>query len=196
MAQLNVLSIALLLFTVWGCRDKNSAIKNEPSPASSISVVSLESVAASVEMPEYYLITALSDTTKVEADQLMKVKLRWPMAMQSLDRNEFEAILADNFTFIDAGNLINRKDYIDHRTTPDEWKITHVKYSNVSLQLMGNNALLTYRNEVTNQNSKSGSVETERMSWADYFVKERGLWKILTTHVIDFKLDDDTPGTR
>ena len=77
-----------------------------------------------------------------DAKQIMNLKRRWPLAMQSQNLEEFEAILAKEFTFKGIGEFFNRTDYIKNRIKPDDWKITFVKYDNLCLQFINDLAIL------------------------------------------------------
>lgn len=108
--------------------------------------------------------------------------------MQSLDINEFEAILSKDFTFKSPDEFFIRADYIKNLTTPDDWKITFVKYDNVTLQFTTEaTAILSYRNHIRNQNSVTH--ETEHITWVDMYIIENTHWKLASAHAIDYKVE-------
>jgi hypothetical protein len=148
-----------------------------------------------VDLEKYVLISALNENRKRDAAAILTVKRLWPLAMQSKSVAAFDSILSKNFVFTSNGKLLNRQAYISDRTSPSEWKITHVKYDHMSLQFFGNMALLTYRNQVTNENSTTKAIETEHISWADVYRKEDTKWKIDAAHVVDFRVEYSLPAS-
>lgn len=75
---------------------------------------------------------------KLDAEQILNVKLKWPLAMQSKNPAEFDSILSKSFTFKGTNSFYNREEYIKDRSSSQEWIITFVKYENVTLQFIGN----------------------------------------------------------
>lgn len=143
-----------------------------------------------VELSAYTLIAPEGTDRTSDANEIMKLKRRWPLAMQSLDVNEFEAILSSDFTFKSPDEFFNRAEYIQNRTRPDDWKITFVKYDNVTLQFTGEeSAVLSYRNHIRNEHSVTHETEIEHITWVDTFVKEQGDWKIQSAHAIDYSVE-------
>lgn len=142
-----------------------------------------------VNIKKYTLITNPGEDRRVDAAEILKVKRKWPLAMQSQKAADFDSILSQNFTFTDKGKLLNRADYIKDRTTSSEWVITHVTYNNLTLQFFGATALLTYNNEITNKKINTAEVEMEYISWADVYQQENGQWKIASAHVVDFRME-------
>jgi hypothetical protein len=59
----------------------------------------------------------------------------------------------------------------------------------VVLQFIGEMAFLTYRNIVVLE--PGGPENTAHMTWADMLVKEDGLWKFVSVHLIDSKMEKD-----
>lgn len=184
----------LLLFPVifFSCFDEKE--KDESSERDSFSykatIIKEKNLTPTVDIREYTLIEAEKEGRKKDAEQILDLKRKWPLVMQSPDRIGFDTILSNNFTFIGDGRLLNREDYINDRTKPSQWKITHVKYDNLTLQFFGNTALLTYRNQVTNEHINTKKVETEYISWADIYVLESNKWKIGASHAIDFRIEE------
>ncbi len=142
-----------------------------------------------VDLPQYVLVTRNETTDKPEAAKILAVKRRWPLAMQSLKKEEFEAILSQDFTFTDGKTVFNREAYIRDRTTSSDWKIVHVSYHNVTLQIFGDIAVMGYRNIIRNVHTGTNETEIERISWTDVFRKEKGIWKIAASQVTDFTLE-------
>ena len=176
-------SIIFIFFL--SCEQKFS--KSEPEILR-ITTQKLHNRTATVDIPEYFLITDSLHPRKQDAEEILEIKRKWPLAMQSLNTQEFEDILSQNFVFADHGKMMQRKAYIANRTTPSDWKITHVKYDNLTLQFFDDSAILSYRNHVTNKNFKTKETEIEDISWVDVYQKEQGKWKIAASHVIDFKM--------
>jgi hypothetical protein len=150
--------------------------------------ISIENLTPTVDIKGYTLITKGDENRGSDAEQIMALKRKWPLVMQSPNRVGLDTILSQNFTFADAGTLLNRNNYITDRIQRSDWKITDVKYDNLTLQFFGNTALLTYRNQVTNENTKTKEIEVEHISWADMYVLENGIWKIGASHTIDVKI--------
>ena len=141
-----------------------------------------------VDLPSYTLIVSSDGDRAKDADEILALKRKWPLAMQSLDPLAFDSILSSNFTF-KGERFFNRADYIKNRTTPDEWKITFVRYSNVTLQFFDDRAVLSYVNRITNRNTKTDAIEYEHISWVDIYTKENDQWKLETAHAIDYRLE-------
>ncbi|HMO80635.1 MAG TPA: nuclear transport factor 2 family protein [Pyrinomonadaceae bacterium] len=187
-----VLTIATLFLLGCNSTSNTAATSTKEQARHEATVIRVESEIPTVEMTEYVLIAATGDERKTDAAAIMAVKVRWPLAMQSKDVKEFEAILADGFTFVGGGKVINRDEYIKDRTSPDDWRITHVKYDGLTLQYFGEIAVLSYRNRVTNTNSVTGEIEIEAINWLDVFKKENGTWKIASAHVVDFRIEPNS----
>lgn len=151
--------------------------------------IALENTTPTVDMAEFTLIGNEKGFLKDDAIAIMNVKRRWPLAVQSQNEAEFESILARDFSFKGIGEFFNRKDYIQNRIKPDDWKITFVKYENVSLQFIGELGVLTYKNKIKNENTITQETEIEIISWMDIFVKENNQWKIRACHAIDYKAE-------
>jgi hypothetical protein len=172
----------VLSFAFISCSDKPEKVNYQM-----IEVIDDNST-PTVEIKKYRLIA--NEDRKKDATQIIALKRDWPLVMQSPGRIGFDTLLSQNFTFSGDKQLLNREEYITNRIKPSDWKITHVKYDNLTLQLFGNTALLTYKNEVTNENINTKAIETEYISWADIYVLENGKWKIGASHTIDFRLEN------
>lgn len=180
----------IIVFLSCNEREKNSAYNDATIPPAHTAVQIIEdNNTPTVNIAKYILISVAGEDRSKDAAEILSVKRRWPLAMQSQRREKFESILSKDFTFTGNGELFNREDYIIDRTKPSEWKITNVKYDNLTLQFLGDRALLSYRNEVTNENINTHLIEMEYISWADVYIKEEGKWKISTAHVIDFRME-------
>lgn len=140
-----------------------------------------------VDIKKYALIQ--NKDRKEDAKKILNLKRNWPLVMQSPSKMGFDTLLSANFTFIGDGHLLTREEYITERTKPSDWIITYVKYDNLTLQFFDNRALLTYKNQVTNENIKTKEVEIEYISWADTYVFENNKWKIEAAHTIDFRIE-------
>lgn len=110
--------------------------------------------------------------------------------MQSQNPAEFDSILADDFTFKGIDEFFNRKDYIENRIKPDDWKITFVEYDNVCLEFINDNlAIMSYKNRIKNVNSKTNEIEFEIISWTDIYTKQKSNWEIKSAHAIDYQIE-------
>jgi hypothetical protein len=184
--------VVLLLIAAlagFSCSSTPNKSGTENAASSSAREIILENNTPTVDMPKVTLISTEGIDRSNDAAAIMAVKRRWPMAMQSRDEKEFDAILAAGFTFGADANVMNRKEYIADRISPNEWRITHVVYDNMTLQFFGDNAVLTYRNRVTNDNENTKEREIEVIHWADIFVRSGGAWKIAAAHVVDFRIE-------
>jgi Domain of unknown function (DUF4440) len=188
-------TIFILLTTLiiaFSCKEgqkaNNNAEKNSANNYSAI-VILEDNSTPSVDISKYTLINDPQKDRRNDAKEILKVKRKWPLAMQSLNPLEFDSILSKNFTFKGSDKFFTRADYIKNRTTPDEWKITFVKYDNVTLQFFGDTGILSYVNHITNKNVNTGAIEYEHISWVDIYVIEDGKWKIGAAHSIDYRLE-------
>ena len=132
------------------------------------------------------LVTKNPKIESKEALEILKLKHQWPLAMQTKDRNLFDKILADNFTFRGESEFFTKNDYINNRVS-GIWTIDTVTYNNLVLQFFGKTALLTYRN-VLNGTDNSGIPDTEYYSWADIYTQVGDEWKILGSHNIEGRI--------
>ncbi len=160
-----------------------------PAGLSTARQVTLGNTTPTVDIQRYTLISGPGGDRDEDAARILETKRKWPLAMQSQEKDAFEEILASGFTFTDGGQLMNRADYIADRTAPSEWKITQVHYDNLTLQFFGDIGVLSYRNRVTNENTETGATEIEYISWVDVYVQEDGQWKIGSAHVVDFRME-------
>lgn len=180
------------LVVASSCKERQKPNKNaEMITASNYStvVIAEDNSTPSVDISKYTLINESQKDRRTDAKEIMKVKRKWPLAMQSLNPLEFDSILSKNFTFKGSDKFFTRADYIKNRTTPDEWKITFVKYDNVTLQFFGDTGILSYVNHITNKNVNTGAIEYEHISWVDIYVIEDGKWKIGAAHSIDYRIE-------
>lgn len=155
--------------------------------------VNVNSTTPTVDVDKYTLIQSQSENRRIDAEQIINLKQKWPLVMQSPSRVGFDTILSQNFTFTGYEQLLNREDYITDRTKISDWKITYVKYDNLTLQFFDNVALLTYKNAVTNENVTTKEIEIEYISWADIYVIENNKWRIGSAHVVDFRMEKKKP---
>jgi len=185
-----ILLTTLVIFISCKERQKanNNGVKNSANNYST-EVITDDNTTPSVDISKYTLINDPQKDRRNDAKEIIKVKRKWPLAMQSLNPLEFDSILSKNFTFKGGDNVFTRADYIKNRTTPDEWKITFVKYDNVTLQFFGDTGILSYVNQITNKNDNTGAIEHEHISWVDIYVIEDGKWKIGAAHSIDYRLE-------
>jgi len=171
---------------ILSCASESGKNKNSFSKAIEITE---ESLTPTVRIEKYTLIERDGENRKNDAAQILDLKRKWPLVMQSPNRTGFDTILSQHFTFTENGHVLNREEYITDRTKPSDWKITFVKYDNLALQFFGTTALLTYRNQVTNENIHTKEIETEFISWADIYVREDEKWKIGASHTVDIRVE-------
>ena len=184
--------ILTILLVDSSCREgqktNNNVEKNSARNYSTVFILEDNST-SSVDISKYTLINDSQNDRRNDAKEILKVKRKWPLAMQSLNPLEFDSILSRNFTFKGSDKFFTRADYIKNRTTPNQWKITFVKYDNVTLQFFGDTGILSYMNLITNKNVNTGAIEYEHISWVDIYVIEDGKWKIGAVHSIDYRLE-------
>lgn len=163
--------------------------QNEPRKSYSLLEISEDNSTPTVDISKYSLINDSQNDRSTDANEILKVKRKWPLAMQSLNPLEFDSILSKGFTFKSSNTFFNREDYITNRTTPDNWKITFVEYDNVTLQFFEDTAVLSYKNHVRNENTVTREVEIEHISWVDIYIKENKKWMLGAAHSIDYRLE-------
>jgi len=182
----------IVIAGLFSCNEKHEKHDNLNSEATSIYTpieILEDNSTPAVDISKYTLISDSKTDRKAEAKEILKIKRKWPLAMQSKNPAEFDSILSKNFTFKGTTAFYNRADYIKDRTATDEWKITFVKYDNVTLQFFGNTAILSYVNHVRNEHVVSGAIEIEHITWVDFYLKENEKWKIGAAHSIDYRLE-------
>ncbi len=186
----------LLSVTVFslqsGCsiKKENSEDSVAKRPLAVMREIEEKNLTPTVDIEKYVLVGPPDDDRNKDVAEIADLKRKWPLAMQSQNVAAFDSLLSADFVFTGDGQVLNRADYIEDRTSPSEWKITHVVYDNLILQFFGNMALLTYRNRVTNENTSTKALEIEYISWADIYRKEKGKWKISAAHVVDFRMEE------
>ena len=149
--------------------------------------VSVDRPSPNVGISSYVLITDDLQSDRADAEAIMRVRTKLPLAVQTKDAALFDRILARGFTFRAADEFWNREQYIRNRVGEGE-RVGLARYENLVLQLFGEVAVSTYRNIVQLKDA-SGKAETLHMSWASVYVKEGGEWKIGAVHLIDKKSD-------
>ncbi len=189
----SIIFITLLSFSIFiSCREnqEKETLNGGESPGNySTLEIPDDNTTPTVDLSKYTLIIDSKKDRRNDAKEILKIKRKWPLAMQSLNPLEFDSILGKNFTFKGSTAFFNRAEYIKNRTTPDDWKITFVKYDNVTLQFIGDIGILSYRNHIRNENSVTKAIEIEHITWVDIYVKENGRWKIGAAHSIDYRFD-------
>lgn len=176
----------------WAILFGLASCKPEPGSYSAKEIRDAANTTPTVDLSVYTLIAPEGTDRTNDAKEIMILKRRWPLAMQSLDVKEFEAILGKDFTFKSPDEFFNRAGYIQNRTRPDDWKITFVKYDHVTLQFTGDVAVLSYRNHIRNENPVTHESEVEHITWVDTFTQENGSWKISSAHAIDYAVEPVT----
>lgn len=184
-----LLFLSLLTFA-FACKERQTALtdSNQTTASYTTKKITLTNQTPTVDLPDFTLITANGEDHEKDAAKILQLKRRWPLAMQSLDPLAFDSILSSNFTF-NGERFFNRADYISNRTTPGDWKITFVRYSNVTLQFFNDRGILSYVNRITNHNTKTDSIEYEHISWVDIYRKENSQWKLEAAHAIDYRME-------
>lgn len=178
----------LLYYSILLCASCGQADKGkEPDSRFKQVVIREANTTPTVDIPAFNLISNNLAKDRVSAYEILKVKRKWPLAMQRKDSLLFENILADNFTFRAEGEFFTRADYI-HDRVHGTWTIDTVRYKNMVLQFFDNIALLTYKNSLTGTDSV-GHRNIEHYSWADIYSKENGQWKILGCHLVEANIE-------
>jgi hypothetical protein len=180
---------------IVSCSDAAQELESfsEPGEEAVVQEISLrDNNTPTVDIDRYVLVNRPSADRAHDAAEILQVKRKWPLAMQSQRVADFDSILASDFTFFGEGRLLNRAAYIKDRTTASEWKITHVKYDNLTLQFFGDVAVLSYRNRVNNAHATTKAVETEFIDWVDIYRKEKGRWMICGAHVVEFRMQPES----
>lgn len=155
-------------------------------------IISDDNTTPTVNIPAYTLINDTSHDYRAAARDIMHVKRKWPIAMQTLQAASFDSILAKHFFFQGNDAFFQRDEYIKNRSTPDDWVIVQADFDHLTLQfLQPDQAILSYTNRVKNRQTSTGTIEVEEMSWVDVFVQENGRWKIASTHTISYRIDPD-----
>jgi ketosteroid isomerase-like protein len=147
--------------------------------------LNLDQQSPNVDIRSYVLITDNLDVDRVDAEAIMRLRAKLPLAVQTKDAALFNSILGRDFTFRAADEFWNREDYIRNRVEESEMVLS-AQYENIVLQLFGDVAVSTYRNVIALKD-KSGKAATLQMTWASVYVKEDGQWKIGAVHLIDKK---------
>ena len=163
----------------------------DKSAQSKLTIIKEINSTPTVDIENYNLVLKTEENRKKDAEEILRLKRNWPKVMQSPTFKGLDTLLSKDFTFVDNGRLFNKVAYIEDRIKPSDWKITHVKYDNLSLQFFGEIALLTYRNHVKNEHIKTKEIEIEHINWTDVYVKENDKWKIRSAHVIDIKIEPE-----
>lgn len=141
-----------------------------------------------IEIGSYTLLSRDAAAQRADAEAVMELKKKFPLAVMTKDRELFDRILSRDFVFRGEGDdgLLTRADYIQNRVNATG-SIERVRYENLVLQFFGDVAVLTYRNVLKNKDAAGQPDETEHISWADVYVKESGEWKIGAAYVIDYR---------
>ena len=138
-------------------------------------------------IPGLTLITDNYEKEKDYALEILQLKHKFPLAMQTKSKALFEEIFAEDFVFRADDEFFNREDYINDRIN-GTWQIDTVKYQNLALQIFGDKAVLTYKNMLDGTDDY-GKPNIEYYSWADIYVRENVDWKILSCFNIDSRME-------
>lgn len=189
---------ASMLLLATGCAERASS-NAPPTDAASPGpvkrhIIPFGEIHPTVGLKEYTLVTDDLERDRPEADEVVRVKIGLPHAMQTKRREDFEAVLGRDFVFtaIDE-HFDDREAYISNRVV-DPSKVKQADYRNVTVQFIGatrDRALVTYSNIVEDEPGGPGAWKAD-MTWADILAKEGGRWKYEIVHTIEFR-DLTTP---
>lgn len=138
----------------------------------------------SVGLREYTLITDDLERDRAEAEAVLQAKMELPRAMHTKEREHFEQALGRDFTLHAKDEFFSREGYIRNRVE-DPSHVRRADYRNVTVQLIGDLALVTYSNVVEDEPGGRGAWKAD-MTWADILSKEEGRWKYVAVHQIEF----------
>ena len=142
---------------------------------------------STIMIPGVTLITKNYVKEKDDALEILNLKHKFPLAMQTKNREIFEAIFAEGFVFRADDEFFNRADYINNRVNGN-WEIDTVKYQNLALQFFEDKAVLSYKN-VLDGTDDSGKSTLEYYAWSDVYVLENNGWKLLSCFNIDSRVE-------
>ena len=176
---------SLFIICITVCNQSESQTTN----AEYVQIVITESNSTpTVDIKEYTLITTNKSEDSANAVEILKLKRKFPLAMQRKDRTLFETILSNSFTYRGEDEFQKNKEEYIHNRIHAGWTIDTVKYQNLVLQFFGDISVLTYRNTL-NGTDDSGNEEIEYYSWAEIYMKENGKWKIKGLHEIESRVE-------
>jgi hypothetical protein len=146
--------VLLVLFT-FGCNSNKSKTPHKNDATGGIAGIKKYSqhtikeinITKTVDIDSFILITDDIEADREDAKEIMEIKRKWPLAMQTKDRNLFNEILAKDFTFRSVDEFYYREDYI-HDRVQSPVIVDTAQYQNLVLQFFNETALLTYRNIV------------------------------------------------
>lgn len=181
-----VFLIFCLLFIV-GCETKINK-NNTKSSFEERFIKTPDSLAlTTIIIPGLTLITNNFEKEKNDALEILGLKHKFPLAMQTKSKEILAEIFAENFVFRADDEFFNRQDYINDRIS-GTWEIDTVTYQNLALQFFGDKAVLTYKNTLDGTDD-FGKPNVEYYSWADIYVRENGYWKLLSCFNIDSRME-------
>lgn len=180
---------ALIVLLSCNAEKENNAAAEKPVAKNLQQItVTEENFTPTVDIKSFSLVGDSSGAQIADAREILKIKRKWPLAMQQKNRKLFEEILSKDFSMRGEDEFFgNREDYIKDREK-GTWSIDTVKYENLVLQFFGDIAVLSYRNKLTGTDI-AGIPNKEFYTWADMFKKEDGAWKILASHCIDARVE-------
>lgn len=145
--------------------------------------IAAEYTTPTVKIDSLKLITPDSAAQASDAKAILRAKVLLPLAMQKHDAALFDSALAREFTFRGENEFFERRAYIEDRVK-GQWMISYVQYENLVLQFFGDIGVLTYRNIVT-EKDEMGKPLKWYFTWADFWVKEDGRWKVGAIHLVE-----------
>jgi len=182
-----IIHLILILLFILGCDTKTDE-KNTKSSFEQRFINTPDSLAlTTIIIPGLTFITDNYEKEKDYALEILQLKHKFPLAMQTKSKALFEEIFAEDFVFRADDEFFNREDYINDRIN-GTWEIDTVKYQNLALQIFGDKAVLTYKNMLDGTDDY-GKPNIEYYSWADIYVRENGDWKILSCFNIDSRME-------
>ena len=186
MKAFTAISILSLLF-ILGC-DTKTEEKNTKSSFEQRFISTPDSlVLSTIIIPGLTLITKNYGKEKDDALEILKLKHKFPLAMQTKSKVIFEEIFDEDFVFRADDEFFNKEDYINNRVN-GTWEIDTVKYQNLSLQFFKDKAVLSYKN-VLDGTDDYNKPTLEYYNWSDVYVKEYSGWKLLSCFLIDSRVE-------
>lgn len=151
-------------------------------------VIKEDNITPTIDIKSFTLITNNAEADSVDAKEIMQLKRKAPLAMQTKDSALFNDIIANKFVGRSEDEFYNNKNEFIKNRVSGTWTIDTVKYENVVLQFFGEVAVLTYRN-ILQGTDDFGKPDIEHYCWADFYFKENGKWKGGGGHRIDKRIE-------
>jgi ketosteroid isomerase-like protein len=192
-----VLLCAMIFIGCRGTQTANNQTTNNRNPSAekrkigqqfTQETITIDRPSSNVDITSYVLITDDVQADRSEAQAIMQLRAKLPLAVQTKDAALFDNILAREFIFRAEDEFWNREQYIRARIEEPE-KVESARYENLVLQVFGDIAVSTYRN-VVDLKDPNGRPVALKMTWASVYLKESGEWKVGAVHLVDKKVGD------